>query len=40
MSAVPTVLLIVGVDENVIIKLRSIASGISTGTIGTTAMKK
>ena len=40
MPAVPTELLIVGAGENVTIKSRSIASGISTGTIGTTAMKE
>ena len=38
--AVPTVLLIVDAGENVTMKSRSIAKGITTGTIGTTAMKK
>ena len=39
MPAVP-VLFIVGDDENVTIKSRSITSGIITGTRGTTAMKE
>ena len=38
MSVVPAVLIVL-VGENVTIKSRSIASGMTTGTIGTTAMK-
>ena len=38
MSVVPAVLIVL-FGENVTIKSRSIASGMTTGTIGTTAMK-